>query len=68
MQMLRLYRDPQGKSVFMPPQGTSVGDDADVETLRTRVRELEKMLTDQTTIVSIIIVTFSLNSRMREEK
>ena len=53
-QMVRLHRDPLGKNVFALPQGSSVVDNADVETLRTRVRELEKMLNDQATIVSII--------------
>ena len=52
-QMVRLHRDPQGEHVFALPQGGTAVDNTDVETLRTRVRELEKMLKDQTTIVSI---------------
>lgn len=52
-QMVRLHIDPQGKSVFVPPQGGSVVDNTEVETLRTRVRELEKKLTGQTNTVSI---------------
>ena len=52
LQMVRLHRDPQGKKVFVLPQGV---DNTDVETLRTRIRELETMLKDQkSTTVSII--------------
>ena len=51
-QMVRLHRDPQGENVFMPPQ-LAVVDDVDVEILRTRVTELEKMLTDQKNITSV---------------
>ena len=46
LQMVRLHQDPQGKGIFVLPQGVDNAE-SDVETLRTRVKELEKMLKDQ---------------------
>ena len=53
--MVRLYKDPKGERVFVAPRSTatSVGDLHDINTLKTRVKELENMLST-TGIVSLV--------------
>ena len=52
--MIRLYKDPKGEKVFVVPRstGTSVmgGDLHDINTLKTRVKELENMLSTMGTV------------------
>ena len=46
-QMIRLYRDPSGEKIFSVASksiSTSKGDDQDINTLRSRVKELENKL------------------------
>ena len=46
-QMIRLYQDPSGEKIFSVASksiSTSKGDDQDINTLRSRVKELENKL------------------------
>lgn len=52
--MIRLYKDPKGEKVFVAPiarhTGTSVVDLHDINTLKSRVKELENMLSTMGTV------------------